>query len=39
MIEEYIHLRHGWEDLTRELQSFLFEKLVSVGEELVGAPL
>lgn len=39
LIEEYVHLRHGWKDLTRELQSFLFEKLVSVGEELVGEPL
>lgn len=39
LIEEYLHLRHGWEDLTRELQSFLFEKLVSIGEELVGEPL
>ena len=39
LIEEYLHLRHGWKDLTRELQNFLFEKLVSVGEELVGEPL
>lgn len=39
LIEEYIHLRHGWGDMTRELQSFLFDKLVSVGEELVGEPL
>lgn len=39
LIEEYVHLRHGWKDLTRELQSFLFDKLVSVGEELVGEPL
>jgi len=39
LIEEYLHLRHGWEDMSRELQSFLFEKLVSVGEELVGEPL
>lgn len=39
LIEEYLHLRHGWADLTRELQNFLFEKLVSVGEELVGEPL
>lgn len=39
LIEEYLHLRHGWADLTRELQSFLFEKLVSIGEELVGEPL
>ena len=39
LIEEYLHLRHGWHDLTRELQNFLFEKLVSVGEELIGEPL
>jgi len=39
LIEEYLHLRHGWLDMSRELQSFLFEKLVSVGEELVGEPL
>jgi hypothetical protein len=39
LIEEYLHLRHGWRDMTRELQNFLFEKLVSVGEELVGEPL
>lgn len=39
LIEEYLHLRHGWADCTRELQTFLFEKLVSVGEELVGEPL
>lgn len=39
LIEEYLHLRHGYLDMSRELQSFLFEKLVSVGEELVGEPL
>jgi hypothetical protein len=39
LIEEYLHLRHGWRDMTRELQTFLFDKLVSVGEELVGEPL
>lgn len=39
LIEEYLHLRHGWPDLSREMQTFLFEKLVSVGEELVGEPL
>jgi hypothetical protein len=39
LIEEYVHLRHGWKDMTRELQTFLFDKLVSVGEELVGSPL
>lgn len=39
LIEEYVHLRHGYLDCTREMQNFLFEKLVSVGEELAGEPL
>lgn len=39
LIEEYLHLRQGWLDLTRELQSFLFDKVVSLGEELIGEPL
>jgi hypothetical protein len=39
LIEEYLHLRHGYEDCTRGMQNYLFEKLVSIGEELVGEPL
>lgn len=39
LIEEYVHLRHGYHDLTRDLQNFLFDKLVSLGEELAGEPL
>jgi hypothetical protein len=39
LIEEYLHLRHGYLDCTREMQSYLFEKLVSLGEELQGEPL
>lgn len=39
LIEEYVHLRHGHKDLTRDLQNFLLDHLVSVGEELVGEPL
>lgn len=39
LVEEYVHLRHQYRDLTRELQSFLFDKLISMGEELVGEPL
>ena len=39
LIEEFLHLRHGWKDMSREMQSFLFDKLVSVGEELTGEPL
>lgn len=39
LIEEYLHLRQGWADCTRDLQSFLFDKVVSLGEELTGEPL
>lgn len=39
LIEEYLHLRHGWGDMTRELQNFLFDKIVSLGEELQGKPI
>ena len=39
LIEEYLHLRHDYRDMTRELQSFLFDKIVSLGEELQGEPL
>jgi len=39
LIEEYIHLRHGWADMTRDLQNFLFDKVVSLGEEIAGEPL
>jgi len=39
LIEEFLHLRKGWKDCTRELQTYLFEKLVSLGEELAGEPI
>jgi hypothetical protein len=39
LMEEFIHLRHGWLDMTREMQNFLFEKVVSLGEEVAGEPL
>lgn len=39
MIEEYVHLRHGYKDLTRELQNFFLDKMVSLGEEVLGEPL
>ena len=39
LIEEYLHLRHGWEDFSRAMQNHLFEKMVSLGEELTGEPL
>lgn len=39
LIEEYVHLRHGHKDLTRDLQNFLLDHLVSLGEEIAGEPL
>lgn len=39
LIEEFVHLRHGYADATRQLQDFFLDKLVSIGEELVGEPL
>ena len=39
LIEEYIHLKHGHGDMTRGMQNLLFNKIISLGEELVGEPL
>lgn len=39
LIEEFIHLRHGLHDETRGMQNFLFDSLVSIGEQLSGEPL
>ena len=39
LIEEFIHLRHGLYDETRGMQNFLFDSLVSIGEQLSGEPL
>lgn len=39
LIEEFVHLRHGYQDCERPMQNFLFERMVSLGEELVGEPL
>ncbi len=39
LIEEYAHLKYGYADCSRQMQNFLFEKLVTVGEEMTGEPL
>lgn len=39
LIEEFIHLRHGHLDETRGMQNFLFDSLVSLGEQIHGEPL
>lgn len=39
LIEEFIHLRHGYDDESRSMQNFLFDTLVSLGAELHGEPV
>lgn len=39
LIEEYVHLRHGLQDATRQFQDFLLTKVVSLGEEIAGEAL
>lgn len=39
LIEEYVHLKHKYFDMTRELQTYLFDRLVTMGEEMTGEPL
>ena len=37
--EEYVHLHHGFKDCSREMQTFLFDKVITLCEELQGEPL
>ena len=39
LVEEFIHLKHGYADETREFEDFLIDRLVSLGEEMRGDPL
>ncbi len=39
LIEEYIHLKHGHSDMSRNMQNLLFNKIITLGEELMGEPL
>jgi hypothetical protein len=39
LIEEYVHLKYGYADLTLGMQSYLFDRLVSLGEQMQGEPL
>ena len=36
LIEEFLHLEKGFKDCTYQMQNYLFEKLVSIGEQVVG---
>jgi hypothetical protein len=39
LIEEYIHLKEGFCDCSREMQTHLFDKIVTLGEQLTGEVL
>lgn len=39
LIEEYLHLHTGYGDMTRQLQSHLFNDIVTLGERLLGEPI
>jgi len=36
LLEEHIHLTDGFDDCTYSMQTFLFDKIISMGEELTG---
>lgn len=35
ILEEFIHLKTGFQDYTRELQTWLFDKIITLGEEQI----
>lgn len=39
LLEEFVHNDYGYADCTRTMQTFLFDRLVSMGERLVGETL
>lgn len=39
LLEEIIHLREGLDDESRALQTYLFDKIISLGEQITGEPL
>lgn len=39
MLEEHLHLSAGLLDCSREMQNFLFDRLLSFGEQILGDPI
>lgn len=39
LLEEYLHLKHGLEDESRNMQNYLFDLVCSLGEQITGEPL
>lgn len=36
LFEEYVHLEFGFDDCSRSMQNFLFERFISLAEKLKG---
>lgn len=39
LIEEWVHNKFGCEDFDRQMQNWLFDKVISLGEEMAGEPV
>lgn len=39
ILEEHLHLETGLSDYTREFQNLLFDKIISLGERMLGEPI
>lgn len=39
IMEEWVHLKFGCEDFDRQMQSWLFDKILSLGENINGQPI
>lgn len=39
LMEEWVHLKYGVDDFDRQMQSWLFDKILSLGEVINGEPI
>lgn len=39
LLEEWVHLKYGVKDFDRQMQSWLFDKILSLGETINGEPV
>lgn len=39
ILEEWLHLRHGFKDCSRAFQTHLFQTIMALGQQVVGEPL
>lgn len=39
ILEEHVHIKEGFDDESREMQNWLFDQLMHMGERLIGEPL